>query len=441
MDNKSELFEKIRQQFDSAPYPRTPLEDTPKDSPNSLYIHNLVTAYYVRNQKVIDTKDKLILDAGCGTGYKALALAIANPGAKIVGIDFSEEAVKLAEQRLQYHGIDNAEFHVMSIEDLPSLGMEFDYINNDEVLYLITDPVAGLQAMKAVLKPDGIIRSNVHSTIQRVNFFRAQELFTIMGVMDESDPELASEMVRETMAALKNQVVLKKNAWGKKIEESTETILANILLRGDKGFTIPELFSIFRAVDLEFINMVNWRQWDLMDLFEDPDNLPVFLGMSLPEASVEEQLHIYELLNPLHRLLDFWCGHPNQGQSFVPPAEWEKSDWETARVHLHPQLKTPEMKEELVRCITQLNAFEISRFLPPVSGFVAVDSNIAACLLPLLDAPLSMKAMVERLQVVKPLNTVTMEPTTAEEALDLLINALTGLERFGYVLLERVVCS
>ena len=40
----------------------------------------MVTPYYLRNQKVIETKEKIILDAGCGSGYTSLVLAEANPG-------------------------------------------------------------------------------------------------------------------------------------------------------------------------------------------------------------------------------------------------------------------------------------------------------------------------------------------------------------------------
>ena len=144
-ENTAELLEKIRQQYETSPYPRTPLEQSPKDDFNSLYIHNLVTSYYLRYQKVIDTEGKVILDAGCGSGWKSLILAEANPGAKIVGIDISEESVKLAQQRLKFHGFDHVEFHAISIYDLPSLGLEFDYINNDEMLYLLPDLVAALK--------------------------------------------------------------------------------------------------------------------------------------------------------------------------------------------------------------------------------------------------------------------------------------------------------
>lgn len=127
-NTKSELWDKIRQQFNLAPYPNHPLDKSPKDDLNAMYIHNFVTAYYARNKKIIDTKNKLILDAGCGSGYKSLVLAEANPGAKIVGIDISEASVKLARQRLEYHGFDNAEFHVLSVYDLPQLNYQFDYI-------------------------------------------------------------------------------------------------------------------------------------------------------------------------------------------------------------------------------------------------------------------------------------------------------------------------
>ncbi|NET62717.1 MAG: class I SAM-dependent methyltransferase, partial [Symploca sp. SIO2E6] len=45
MENQaSDIWEKVRQQFDTGPYPRIPLETSPKDNPGLLYIHNLVTA-------------------------------------------------------------------------------------------------------------------------------------------------------------------------------------------------------------------------------------------------------------------------------------------------------------------------------------------------------------------------------------------------------------
>ena len=431
-----DLRDKIRQQFDTGPYPRVPLEASPKNEAKFLYIHNLVNPYYLRNQKVIETKGKLILDAGCGSGYKSLVLAEANPGAKIVGVDISENSVELARQRLQHHGFDNTEFHAISIEDLPQLGLEFDYINCDDVLYLLPEPVVGLQAMKSVLKPDGIIRANLHSSLQRAQYFRAQEVFKLMGLMDENPEEMEIKLVREIMTSLKDNVMLKSITWDSEFGTDEERILANYLLQGDKGYTIPEVFSILRAADLEFINMVNWRHWNLMALFKEPDDLPVFLAMSFPQASVEEQLHLFELLHPAHRLLDFWCGHPSQGQSHVPIASWKPSDWQEAQVHLQPQLRMPQMKEEMVKSITLLKPLEI-RPLLTTEDSVFIDTNTASCLLPLWDEPQSVKSLVDRWLKLRPMHPVTLEPTVEEEALDFVIRALTLLESIGYVLVER----
>ncbi len=432
----SDLVEKIRQQFDSAPYPRIPVDESPKDKPNYLYIHNLVTAYYLRNQKVIDTKGKVILDAGCGSGYKSLVLAEANPGAKIVGVDISEASVKLAEQRLQYHGIENAEFHVSFLEDLPKLGMEFDYINCDDVLYLLPDAVAGLQAMKSVLQPEGIIRVNLHSSLQRAGFFRAQNLFKFMGLMDDNPEEMEISIVREIMNALKDGVSLKTQTWNPKYDEDESVILANQLLVGDKGATIPEFFSLLKAANLEFINMVNWRHWDLMELFKEPDDLPAFLGMSLPELSAEEKLNLFELFHPVHRLLDLWCGNLDKSRSFVPVDEWNDSQWQAAKVHLHPQLKTPKFREDLIACVTEIRPFILSEHLSLIKDPVSIDSSMALCLIPLLEQPQSMTSLVERWKQVRPLNPVTLEPTDEKQTFYLVQQLLLILENLGYVMLE-----
>jgi len=435
---QSELLDKIRQQFDSCPYPRIPLEKSPKDSPNELYIHNLVTSFYLRDQRVTDTKGKVILDAGCGSGYKSLVLAEANPNAKIVGVDISAESIKLAEQRLKHHGFDNAEFHVLSIENLSTLNDRFDYINCDELLYLFPEPATALKAMKSVLKPDGIIRSNLHSSDQRYPIYRAQKMFAMMGLMDDNPEELEIEVVFETMQALKDNVLLKTQTWNSNYtsKDNKQEILMNQLFQGDKGYTIADMFSALKLAGLDFISMVNWREWDFRDLFKESDNLPVFLAMSLPDISIEERLQMYELLNPVHRLLDFWCGHPRQSSTFIPFAEWNETDWQTAKVYLHPQLLTPKFKEDLIACITGCRSFSLSQYLSTNKQVVSIDSSMAICLIPLLEAPQTMISLMERWVQFRPLDPITLQPTDLEKAFELVKKTVISLESLDYVMLE-----
>jgi SAM-dependent methyltransferase len=438
MNSPISELEKIRQLFDDAPFPRIPLEESPKEDDNLLYKHNLVTPYYLKYQKVVDPQGTLILDAGCGSGFNALTLAEANPGATIVGIDISEESIKLAQQRLQFHGFDSAQFHVMAIEELPQLELEFDYINCDETLYLLPDPLAGLQVMRSLLKPQGILRINLHSALQRRDFYRSQSLFRRIGVMDDPT-DIAVEGVIETMNALKDEVRLKANTWKDNWQtpENQGQILANLLLVGDKGFTIPDLFELLEAADLEFLSMVNWRHWDVADLFQDPDNLPAIWAMSLEGASIAERLRLYELLHPVSRLLDCWCTKPGESE-VLPIDEWSETDWQNAKIQLHPQLRHDRAKTDLINCVVKARSFEISKYVDlPALNPVMLQSHLAASLLPLWEAPQSLKTLVDRHLQVYARDPVTLAPLTTEAAIAEIQRLLTLLHPFLYVLLEQ----
>lgn len=434
-----ESIDLIREQFDNAPYPRIPLENSPKNNYNALFTHNLATSHYLRHRQVVETQGKLILDAGCGSGWKSLILATANPGARIVGVDLSAESTKLAELRLKHHGFENVEFHAMLLENLPQLGMQFDYISCSDVLYLLPDPLAGLQAMKAVLAPDGIIHANLHSILQRSAYYRAQEFFRRMGLMERNPREEEFAIVRQTIQALKPTVLLKSQTLAvPEGEDGNATLLANQLLLGDKGFTVEQTFDLLDAAELEFVSMVNWRHWEVPDLFNNPDDLPALWGLSLMGAESRDRLRLYELLHPVNRLIDFWCAHPGSGGDAVSVEEWSEADWQGAIAHLHPQLCTEEVKTHLTQAIQENKPFEFNPYIDlPTMGVVLVAGAEAACLLPLLEGPQPVQALAARYRQICPVDPVTLEPTTLETACDRVCHLLNRLEAFLFVLLER----
>ncbi len=439
-DHQDEL-ERIRRQFDFGPYPRIRLDKSPKGETNNLFIHDITTPYYLRYQKVFNPEGALILDAGCGSGYKSLMLAEANPGAKIVGVDLSEESVKMARERLKHHQFENVEFHALTIEELPSLGLEFDYINCDEVLYLVPDAVTALQAMGQVLKPRGIIRANLHSSLQRAAFFRAQEVFSMMGLMDSNPEEMEMKLIQEIMGELKDGVDLKNRAWNPSYEGENvaELLLANHLLVGDKGFRMRDMFEMINQAGLDFINMVNWRQWSLEGLFKDPQNLPSFLAMSLPDVPETVKLELYELLHPVHRLLDFWCGHPGVAPpEIISPLDWSDEVMLQATVYLHPQLRTPEIKKKWEEYIQERLVVDLGAFMNvTTTSQMYVDGLVLSCLLPLFDGPQAGEFLVKRWLQLSPLDLLTQEPLTPNQALTLVRQFLHRLEPPQFLLLVK----
>jgi 2-polyprenyl-3-methyl-5-hydroxy-6-metoxy-1,4-benzoquinol methylase len=438
MNNQKEQWEKVRPQFDALPYPNQPLEATPQNDLDFLASSSLVIPYYLRLKTVVETSGKWILDAGCGSGFKLLALAMANPGAHIVGIDISPKSLDLAQKRLEYHGLENnVKFYCLPLEELPSLGHTFDYINCDEVLYLLADPTAGLRALQSVLKLQGIIRVNMHSSLQREKFYRMQEFFTRLGCLEGAPTPEEIALTRETMTALKDWVITKRQTWVPEYETDDGRLLANYLLRGDKGITMADFSAMLKQANLEFVSMVNWREWNLEALFKSVEDLPISIALGMAEMTLEEQLHLYELLHPCHRLLDLYCGHPGQGQSRPPVNEWPDDQWRTALVHLHPQLHTPDFKQLLEAAAMKLGMISLDQFLKPSQEKFLIDSSIATCLYPLFDHPQPLSHLLERWLQVRPVNLITLEPTNPDWAFQVMRNFLTDLEQAGYLLVEQ----
>ncbi|MCS7029931.1 MAG: methyltransferase domain-containing protein [Gloeomargarita sp. SKYG116] len=431
-----EILEKIRQQFNYGPYPRHSLEQSPRNDRDFLFIHNLTTPYYLRYRQR-PPQNITILDAGCGSGYKALALALANPGAHIVGIDLSEKSVELARQRLAFHQIPSYEFHVMAIEQVADLGIMFDYINCDEVLTLVPDPVASLTALKQVLKPLGIMRINVHNLYQRQYYFQAQEFFRMIGLLNDNPEELEIQIVYEIMEELADQIYV-KGTWRRYVkskpdEKSKEFILMNYLLQGDKGYTIPQLFDCLETAGLEFIEMVYWPKWRLKSLFKNPDNLPAALHLALEEASPAEVLHLVNLLHSGERLLDLWCGHPDA--ELPPPANGQPM------VSLHPQLVDETVKKAWQEHLQGGRPFLLSDYLKvPVQGpfqqeQVEIDAIALGALWPLFEGTQSFQSLLQRWLQLYPRDLLTLEPIAEETAATMLRELLLFLNRYLYVLL------
>jgi hypothetical protein len=245
--------------------------------------------------------------------------------------------------------------------------------------------------------------------------------------------------VADTVKALKPDITL-ASTWAKEAFEPEGkiepiAILMNFLFQGDKGYTIPDLFDALRQADLEFISMVNWRWWDLLSLFQNPEELPLFWEMTLPELSEEMQLTLFELISPQHRLLDFWCGHLDQKQPYRSPHDWSLTEWERAQIYLHPVLNTPTVRAGLVESIQEQRPWEISRYLSAlVKAPCQIESHLAACLLPLWDGPQTMRLLIKRRMQTCPNDLVTLAPLTEEQAFEQLKALLMRLETFLYVL-------
>jgi len=108
-----------------------------------------------------------VLDAACGTGHHAIALA--QEGYHVVGADLSEPMIEKAGENAAAHGAD-VEFAVAGLGEYAALGQTFDaaICLGNSLPHLLSEAAvdAALADFEAVLRPGGLL------VVQNRNFDR-----------------------------------------------------------------------------------------------------------------------------------------------------------------------------------------------------------------------------------------------------------------------------
>jgi len=129
-----------------------------------------------------------VLDAGCGTGNFALALAQA--GFQVVGIDFAEGMLKQAKAKLTTDLNKNLIFEQSDLNTpLHFSDNKFDHIININVLQTIRNPKFTLNEFHRVSKPGGTLvllfmRKSYGSILniikKRIDCLRSRDIWKLM---------------------------------------------------------------------------------------------------------------------------------------------------------------------------------------------------------------------------------------------------------------------
>lgn len=100
------------------------------------------------------TPDSEVLEIGCGTGSTALALS---PNAKhILATDISSEMIRIAWDKAGAAKIENVSFEVRAVDDHDIAEAQYDVIMAHNLLHLLADEEAVIEAAYRGLKPGGV---------------------------------------------------------------------------------------------------------------------------------------------------------------------------------------------------------------------------------------------------------------------------------------------
>ncbi len=239
-----------------------------------------------------------ILVAGCGAN-QAARYAFQHPTARVTGIDVSESSLAHEEKLKAKHGLKNLTLRHMRLEDAGQIGTEFDFIACSGVLHHLPDPDAGLRALGAVLRRDGVIYVMVYGRYGRAPVYMMQELFRIVGATDQSDADVA--LVKATLPLLPERHPLRIYA-----ERSTDMKydagLVDLFLHGrDRPYAVGDILALVKSAGLVF------QDW-LEPFYYNPDasvpdNHPLY--QRLEQLSDTERWRAMELLGGLRSRHDF----------------------------------------------------------------------------------------------------------------------------------------
>lgn len=349
-------IELVKQLYSTHPYPKVSADDKIINKPIDRYRYSVADPYYLTHKR-LPSKPLRILDAGCGTGKKTLALAIANPSSEVVGIDFSGQAIALAKDRQQQAGLRQVTFVAMPIERAADLGGVFDYIHCDDTLYLMDNPTARLRALGSLLASDGVLRVTLHNLYGRLNYLRAQTAAQHLGLFElESHEGIA--WLRSFFGALQSGVFLREQTWDAQKAEEDEYVLQNHLLVGDKAFTLDEALSMVRAAGLAFVEMGDHLAWTPTSLL---DSAHPFYEPALDKVQSldrEAQLKLFYALQFNGRLFDLVCCPTD---AMRPSGVTRNGNCVT---ELHPSMLYEDVVAEARTCAANGTPWAISQYVP-----------------------------------------------------------------------------
>jgi SAM-dependent methyltransferase len=231
--------------------------------------------------------DLEILVAGCGTNQAAV-FAYTNPGARVTAIDVSAASLDHHRFLKEKYGLKNLALHRLPIEEVGTLARDYDLVVSTGVLHHMASPEAGMRALAAVLRPEGVAAIMLYARYGRIGVEMLQGVFRDLRLVQD-EPSLA--VVKAGIAALPQDHPLRSYLAVAPDLEFDAGLVDTFLHGRDRSYTVADCLDLVAAGGLVF------QDWFLKSSYEPspaPGN-PFFTAVAaLPR---EERWAVMERVN------------------------------------------------------------------------------------------------------------------------------------------------
>lgn len=287
----SEVSQKVRALYERWPYPtRIAAEERQRLVWGPIGLLGLINTRCFGGRRDF-REDFSVLVAGCGSGDSAIFLAeqLRGGAGRVTALDFSANALALAQERAKIRGLTNIEFIEASLLDLPELASgklgPFDYINSGGVLHHLEDPAAGLAALRRVLAPEGAMGIMVYGHYGRAGITAARELIDKL-LEGETDPQRRVDLAIEILHSLPDSHLFERIAQlGDERVYDPGGVADMFLHPCEHTYTVPEIYEWIEGAKLSWLSWIENRHAYMPQAFlREPALLAKIEGRSAAEA-------------------------------------------------------------------------------------------------------------------------------------------------------------
>ena len=244
-----------------------------------------------------------VLEAGCGTGDALLSLgnqfANMEGSQHIVGIDLSAASLKIAQERLNHHGLSAyLTLRQISILDFPETCNgskaefpKFDYIICNGVLHHMESPLLGLKALARCLKPNGCMYIMLYAKYGRLGIELLQQfLRSLTADLAHNCDKLS--IAKAALDMLPDHALFNIQPISTDITMGDTGIYDLLLHSRNHMMALPEVFKMVNEAGLHFNKFTDcvW-QYEPRDTFKEPILSAI---LALPQ---EKQFEMCELFH------------------------------------------------------------------------------------------------------------------------------------------------
>jgi SAM-dependent methyltransferase len=236
-----------------------------------------------------------ILIAGCGTNQAAV-FAFTNPRAKVVAVDVSQPSLDHQQHLKEKYGLANLQLHLLPIEELPTLRLDFDLIVSTGVLHHLADPLLGMKALAGCLRRDGVLAVMLYAKYGRIGVELLQSVFDDLGMRQD---DASVRTVKEAISSLSADHPLQSYLRIARDLQSDAALVDTFLHSRDRSYSVDDCRDLVVSAGLVFQGWLFKAPYHAHDLSGPASGFHSAVN-ALPEAKRWSVMERINTLNACH---------------------------------------------------------------------------------------------------------------------------------------------